>query len=58
VEVRYRQLSVQSRMVVGDRSLPTLRITVRRQAEVRLGRLCRGVGESQCSNDAPLLLQH
>lgn len=37
VEVRYRGLSVLSRMTVGDRSLPTLKKTLKRQAEVRAG---------------------
>lgn len=42
VEVRYRNLSVLSRMTVGDRSLPTLRKTVKRQAEPVLRKLGRG----------------
>lgn len=33
--VRYQHLSVLSRMTVGDRSLPTLKKTVKRRAEVR-----------------------
>lgn len=37
VEVRYRGLSVLSRMTVGDRSLPTLKKTIKRQAEVGAG---------------------
>lgn len=46
VEVRYRDLSVLSRMTVGDRSLPTLRKTLKRQAEVCVcGCMCvRGGG--------------
>lgn len=35
--VRYQHLSVLSRMTVGDRSLPTLKKTVKRRAEVRAG---------------------
>lgn len=35
VTVRYQHLSVLSRMTVGDRSLPTLKKTVKRRAEVR-----------------------
>ncbi|KAL4447582.1 hypothetical protein ABPG75_004801 [Micractinium tetrahymenae] len=42
VEVRYRGLSVLSRMTVGDRSLPTLKKTMKRQAEPVLRKLGRG----------------
>ncbi|KAL4419611.1 hypothetical protein ABPG77_001665 [Micractinium sp. CCAP 211/92] len=42
VEVRYRGLSVLSRMTVGDRSLPTLKKTLKRQAEPVLRKLGRG----------------
>ncbi|EFN59136.1 hypothetical protein CHLNCDRAFT_137957 [Chlorella variabilis] len=41
VEVRYRGLSVLSKMTVGDRALPTLRKTVKRQAEPALRALGR-----------------
>lgn len=44
VTVRYRRLSVLSKMAVSDRSLPTLGTTAKRQAEVRLAdpvRQCR-----------------
>lgn len=34
VTVRYQHLRVLSRMTVGDRSLPTLKKTVKRRAEV------------------------
>jgi hypothetical protein len=37
VTVRYRNLSVLSNMVVSDRTLPTLRKTVKQQAEVSGG---------------------
>lgn len=34
LEVRYRDLSVLSRMVVADRALPTLRKVVKQKTEV------------------------